>query len=119
MQIYYLQRFWFWNIYNADPSPVTHHLAVHFDSPVTVKGQIFLNILSEGVSFDQNVVGLAAAGVKAYTFIDGNGQEQTVDFMGQDPFGSIYVKNITSVTWFLTVVKAWAGAHGMIYYITE
>jgi hypothetical protein len=119
MQIYYLQRFWFFNVYNDSALPLTHKYTIHFDTPVTVKGQIFLNIISEGVSFDQNVVGAVAAGVKAYTFIDGNGQEQTVDFAGQDPFGSIYVKNITSVTWFLTVVKAWAGAHGMIYYITE
>ena len=34
-----------------------------------------------------------------YTYIDSNGNEQTVDYMGRDPFGSIYVTNITSVTW--------------------
>jgi hypothetical protein len=117
MQVYYLQRFWFYNVYNSGTTPQTHHYTMTFDPPVTVKGQIFLNILSQGVSFDQKVVGLAAAGVKSYTYVDNNGQEQTVDFAGQDPSGSIFVTNITSVTWFLTVTLAWAGAQGMIYYI--
>jgi len=81
-----------------------------FDPPVTVKGQIFLNILSPGISFDQNDVGLAAACVKMYTYIDSNGNEQTVDYTGRDPFGSIYVTNITSVTWKLIVTLAWVGS---------
>lgn len=88
-----------------------------FDPPATVKGQVFLNIVSQGVSFDQKTVGLAMACVKKYSYLDDHQNEQTVDYTGQDPFGSINVTNITSVTWELVVTLAWAGAHGMIYYI--
>jgi len=119
MQVYYLQRFWFFNVYNNTAQVQTSRYTMVFDPPATVKGQIFLNILSPGISFDQNAVGIAVACVKKYTYLDGNGQEQTVDYTGQDPFGSIYVTNITSVTWELAVTLAWAGAHGMIYYIEE
>src|SRR5215471_21391250 len=98
MQVYYLQRFWFFNVYNNTAQVQTSRYTMVFDPPATVKGQIFLNILSPGISFDQNAVGIAVACVKKYTYLDGNGQEQTVDYTGQDPFGSIYVTNITSVT---------------------
>ncbi len=117
MQVYYLQRFWFGNVYNNTDTQQKHTFTIAIDPPATVKGQIFLNILSQGVDFNQGVVGLAAACVKLYTYLDANGQEQTVDYTGQDPFGSIYVTNITSVTWELIVTQAWAGAQGMIYYI--
>jgi hypothetical protein len=117
MQIYYLQRFWFWNVYNGSSTPQHHLYTINFDSPITVKGQIFLNILSPGASFDSQTVGLAAACVKMYTYLDDNGQEQTMDYTGQDPFGSISAAQVTSVTWELIVTLAWAGAHGMFYYI--
>jgi len=117
VQIYYLQRFWFYNVYNSGTTQQNHQYTMTFDPPVTVKGQIFLNLLSPGVSFDSNTVGVAVACVKKYTYIDNNGHEQTVDYTGQDPSGSIYVTNITSLTWELVVTLAWAGAQGMIYYI--
>ena len=119
MQVYYLQRFWFYNVYNNTTQLQASKYTMMFDPPVTVKGQIFLNIVSQGVSFDQSTVGIALACVKMYTYLDGNGHEQTVDYTGQDPVGSIYVTNITSVTWELVTKLAWAGAHGMIYYINE
>ena len=117
MQIHYLQRFWFYNVYNSSTTQQNHQYTITFDTPVTVKGQIFLNIISQGVSFDQSSVGVAVACVKSYTYINNAGKEQTVDYTGQDPFGSVNVTNITSVTWELIVTLAWAGAHGMIYYI--
>ncbi|MFZ1133719.1 MAG: hypothetical protein WAN69_02155 [Candidatus Korobacteraceae bacterium] len=118
MEIYDLQRFWFSNVYNGSISPHTHRYTITFDPPVTVKGQIFLNVLSPAVDLDKNVVGLAAACVKKYTYLNsGAGIEETVDYTGQEPFGSINVTNITSVTWELIVTLAWAGAHGTIYYI--
>lgn len=117
MQVYYLQRFWFGNFYSNLNFPQTHYFTIAFDSPVTVKGQIFLNLLSQGFDLGANVVGLAVACVKSYSYLDDHGVQQVVDFTGQDPFGSIFVSNITSVTWELIVTKAWAGAHGMIYYI--
>lgn len=117
MQIYYLQRFWFYNVYNNSSTQQTHQYTVMFDSPVTVKGQIFLNVISQGVSFDRQTVGLAVACVKKYTYIDNDGTEQAVDYTGQAPFGSVSATNITSVTWELIVTLAWAGAHGMIYYL--
>jgi hypothetical protein len=90
MEIYDLQRFWFANVYNGSISPHTHHYTITFDPPVTVKGQIFLNVLSPAVDLDKNVVGLAVACVKRYTYLNSSaGIEETVDYTGQEPFGSI------------------------------
>lgn len=79
MQVYYLQRFWFFNVYNNTAQQQTNRYTMVFDPPATVKGQIFLNILSPGVSLDQNAVGRDAETgeiVGSHTFaVSGNATE--------------------------------------------
>jgi hypothetical protein len=62
---------------------------------------------------------MAAAGVKAYTYLDSSGNTQTVDLTGQQISGGLTVNQLTSVTWFLVVQKAWAAAHGVVYFLDE
>ena len=116
MQIYYLQKFWFGDVYNGSDTVQRNYLTIMFGRNINIKAQIFLNVLSPGVDLNAGVVGLAAASVKEYAYLDNNGHEQVVDFTGQAPVGGITVTNVVSVTWELIVQRAWAGAIGMVYY---
>jgi hypothetical protein len=116
MQIYYLQRFWFGDIYNDSDTVQTNKFTMTFGPNVNIKGQIFLSVFSPGLDINAGVVGLAAACVKEYVYLDSSGHGQVVDFTGQAPVGGITVTNVVSVTWELLVQKAWAGAIGMVYY---
>jgi len=116
MQIYYLQRFWFGDIVNNSDNVQRNLFTMTFEPNVNIKAQIFLNVFSPGMDINTGVVGLAAACVKEYVYLDSNGQEQTVDYTGQAPVGGITATNVVSVTWELMITRAWASAIGMVYY---
>jgi hypothetical protein len=110
-------RFWLYPVYNDTNAVQKHYFTYQFNPAPVVKAVIYLNAYSGGIDFDAGVVGLAAAGVKAYTFLDAQGKTQTVDLTGQDIRGGLTVERLTSVTWFLIVQKAWAAAHGVVYFL--
>jgi hypothetical protein len=115
MPVQNVLRFWFYPVYNNTSVVQTHHYTYTFNPAPIVRAVIYLNVFSGGIDFDNKVVGLAAAGVKAYTYLDGEGNTQTVDLTGEDVRGGLTVERLTSVTWFLSVQKAWAAAHGVVY----
>jgi hypothetical protein len=110
-------RFWFYPVYNDTNAIQKHYFTYQFNPAPVVKAVIYLNAYSGGVDFDAGVVGLAVAGVKAYEFLDGEGKTHTVDLTGQDIRVGLTVERLTSVTWFLYVQKAWAAAHGVVYFL--
>lgn len=116
MQISDLDLFWLWNVYNDTFTPQPHHYTLFFEPPVTIMGQISLNIVSLGGDVGLKVGGVAAATLFEYTYIDSAGVEKDVSLLGKEPIGDLFEKNVTSVTWSLIVTKAWAGAHGTIFY---
>lgn len=113
MNIYYIQKFWFGEKYYTDASLHKHFLTVQLPD-VNIDAQIWLTILGPGINFDQGVVGLAAAGVKSYRYIDKNGTQQFQEF---DHWEShLRVERCVEVTFAFHVQLAWAKAEGIIYW---
>lgn len=113
MNIYYLQKFWFYEQYYNDTSVHTHYLTVELPK-VNIDAQIWLTILGPGVSFDKGKAGLAAAGIKSYRYIDGGGIPQYHEFNTWE--GHVRVEQCTEITFSFKVSLAWAKAEGIIYW---
>ena len=113
MNIYWLQPFWFNEVYHNDLTDHKHYLSIDLDQ-VNIYATIGLTIFSPGFDLDNKVAGLAACGVKSYVYIDKEGKKQKKTF---DHWQShLYVENCTNILFAFAVRKAWAKAEGMIYY---
>jgi hypothetical protein len=108
-------RFWLVPVFNNTNALQRYYYTYTFAPAPMVKADIYLNAFSGGVDFDQHVLGVAAAVVKSYTYLDDSGNSQVVDLTGQDIQGGVTVPRLTGVTWELAVQKAWAAAHGTVY----
>ena len=116
MYIYHLQEFWFGAKYFSDLED--HHDFITVDLPlVNIDAQIWLTIVSQGFNIEERVVGLAAAGVKSYRFIDAAGFPQYREL--REWQSNVRVERCTEITFRFTVRLAWAKAEGMIYYWAE
>lgn len=113
MNIYYLQEFWFFEQYYTDTSLHKHYFTVELPK-VNIDAQIWLTIFSPGVNFDKGVVGLAAAGVKSYRFVDKQGAKQYQEFSNWE--AHLWVEQCIEITFAFHVRLAWAKAEGIIYW---
>ena len=115
MNIYFLQEFWFGEHYYTDTDVHKDYFTIQLPK-VNIDAQIWLTILGPGINFDAGVVGMAAAGVKSYRYVDANGTTQYQEFTEWQ--GHVWVDNCVELTFALAVQLAWAKAEGMIYWHT-
>src|SRR5215212_2344152 len=113
MNIYYLQKFWFHERRHTDAALHRHFFTVDLPE-VNIDAQIWLTIFSPGISFDEQVAGYAAAGVKSFRFIDSNGLTQFQELESWQ--GSVRVERCIQIMFELAVQFATAKAEGMIYW---
>jgi len=115
MNINWLQEFWFGERYYTDTADHKEYFTVELPD-VNIDAQIWLTIFAPGLKLDEGVLGVAAAGVKSYRFIDTDG---IVRYRELDEWqGHIWVDRCVEVTFAFAVRLAWAKAEGMIYWHT-
>lgn len=113
MNIYYLQKFWFSEKYYTDTSVHKHYFTIDLPE-VDIDAQIWLTIFSPGLKSDPGVLGLAAAGVKSYRFLDKNGVTNHQELTNWE--SHLRVERCMQVTFAFHVRLAWAKAEGIIYW---
>ena len=113
MNIYWLQEFWFSEKYHTDASLHKHYFTIQLPE-VNIDTQIWLTIFSTGLNYDQGVLGLAAAGIKSYRFVDQNGVKQYKELTNWE--AHLWVDRCIEITYAFHVRLAWAKAEGMIYW---
>ena len=113
MNIYWLQPFWFGERYYTDTAAHKNFFTVALPE-VDIHAQIWLTIFSPGLNFDEEALGLAAAGIKSYRFKDSDGVLQLKEL---DSWSShIWIDRCVEITFAFHVRLAWAKAEGMIYW---
>jgi hypothetical protein len=115
MDIYYIQKFWYGEHYYTDTTVHKDYFTIQLPK-VNVDAQIWLTILGPGINFDEGVVGLAAAGVKSYRYVDSNGVTQYQELSNWE--SHLRISNCVEITFSFAVQLAWAKAEGIIYWHT-
>jgi hypothetical protein len=113
VNIQYIQKVWFGDVYYGDTDLHRHYHTVELPQ-VDVDAQIWLTILSPGANLDQGVTGLAAAGIKSYSYVDAVGRPLYVEPDGWQ--SHLRVEQCTGITFAFHVQLAWAKAEGIIYW---
>jgi hypothetical protein len=114
MNIYWLRPFWFNEVFYNDTSVHSHYHTITFANKPNIDAQIWLTIFSSGLKLSEGVLGIAAAGIKSYRFINDKGGTELKEF---DSWQShVRVKKCVELTVSFKVRLAWAKAEGMIYY---
>jgi len=117
MQIYWLRQFWFGEVAYDDTSLHKHFHTITFAHRPNIDAQIWLTIFSTGAKWSGGAItalGLAAAGIKSYTFINDRGD---TEFKELDHWEShVRIRKCVELTVAFHVSLAWAKAEGNIYY---
>ncbi len=117
MEIVHLRRVWFGaRVYN-DTETHRHFHTVRFANRPNIDAQIWLSIFSPGATYANGAVtalGLAAAGIQSYSFINDNGGIETKDL--SEWISNVSIKRVVDLTFGFHIRLAWAKAEGMIYY---
>lgn len=113
MNIYYLQKFWFTEVYYTDTDVHSHYYTVELPK-INIDAQIWLTIFGPGVNLEERKAGIAAAGIKSYSFIDREGIAKYHEFNTWE--SHVRVEQCTQITFSFKVMLAWAKAEGIIYW---
>lgn len=117
MNIYWLRQFWFGEVFYDDASLHKHYHTITFANQPNIDAQIWLTIFSSGAKWAGGAItalGIAAAGIKSYRFINDTGQTELKEF---DHWEShVRIKKCVELTVAFHVKLAWAKAEGNIYY---
>lgn len=113
MNIYYLQKFWFGQVYYTDTIVHSHYYTIELPK-VNIDAQIWLTIFGPGVNLDERITGFAASGIKSYRFIDGDGISRYREFTTWE--SHVRIEQCTEITFSFKVALAWAKAEGIIYW---
>src|SRR5262245_41666759 len=117
MQIYWLRQFWFGEAFYTDTALHKHYHTITFANKPNIDAQIWLTIFSPGGQWSDGAIttlGLVAAGIKSFKFINSSGQTQ---FTELDHWEShVRIEKCVELTVAFHVSLAWAKAEGNIYY---
>ena len=83
MEIYWLRQFWFGEAFHDDTSVHKHYFTITFANKPNIDAQIWLTIFSTGAKWSGGAItdlGIAAAGIKSFKFINSNGNTETTEF---------------------------------------
>ena len=118
-----MRPFWFGEKYYSDTSVHKHYHTISFASQPNrpnINAQIWLTIFASGVTYEGGAItnlGVAAAGFKAYRFVNDRGEIETTTL---DNWTShVRIRRCVELTAAFSVKLAWAKAEGNIYYWSE
>lgn len=117
MQIYWLRPFWFGEVSYSDTSVHKHFHTIAFAHRPNIDAQIWLTIFSSGAKWvggNITALGIAAAGIRSYKFINDRGGLETKEFT--DWHSHVRIHRCVELTLAFHVRLAWAKAEGMVYY---
>ena len=117
MQIYWLRQFWFGEKSYSDATLHKHYHTITFANQPNIDAQIWLTIFSSGAKFSDGAItalGIAAAGIKSFKFINGEDKTETTELDHWD--SHVRIERCVELTVAFHVRLAWAKAEGMIYY---
>ncbi|WP_405178696.1 hypothetical protein OG225_32435 [Nocardia sp. NBC_01377] len=117
MKITQLRKFWFPDVQYNDTAEHPHYFTMRFAHRPNIDAQIWLTIFASGAKFSGGAVtalGVAAAGVKSYTFVNDRGQIETRTLDNWESHAR--VQRAVDITFAFKVRLAWAKAEGMVYY---